>query len=256
MTTTTLRPPGTGTAPGVPGRTQRVDPFGQDLLGHGVPPPARAADVDVRVSVEGGDTLTRAGVVALLHESAGMHAVPGDTGVPADIALVVLDAVTRPVVERLRRLGSSPRVRLVLLVGEVSTEGVAIAVQAGAVGLLRKRDVTRDSLGQLVRSVAAGDAVVPPDLLSALLPRRRDPGATPGTDAGSTVPRMLALAGLNDREIAVLALLGEGADTREIAHRLCYSERTVKTVIQDIIRRFGLRNRAHAVGFAVRHGLI
>jgi DNA-binding CsgD family transcriptional regulator len=63
-------------------------------------------------------------------------------------------------------------------------------------------------------------------------------------------------SGPSDRELRVLRLLSEGCDTREIAHRLCYSERTVKNVIQDVTRRFGLRNRSHAVAFALRQGLI
>jgi DNA-binding NarL/FixJ family response regulator len=59
-----------------------------------------------------------------------------------------------------------------------------------------------------------------------------------------------------ERELAVLRMLGEGCDTREIARRLAYSERTVKTVIQDLSQRLGLRNRSHAVAYAVRNGLI
>jgi DNA-binding CsgD family transcriptional regulator len=64
------------------------------------------------------------------------------------------------------------------------------------------------------------------------------------------------MATLTDRERDVLRMLGDGSDTREIARAMCYSERTVKTVIQDITRRFGLRNRSHAVAYAVRQGLI
>jgi DNA-binding NarL/FixJ family response regulator len=61
---------------------------------------------------------------------------------------------------------------------------------------------------------------------------------------------------LNDREVMVLRMLADGSNTREIAHRLNYSERTVKAIIQDITQRFGLRNRSHAVAFALRNGLI
>ena len=59
-----------------------------------------------------------------------------------------------------------------------------------------------------------------------------------------------------ERELSVLRMLGDGCDTREIARRLAYSERTVKTVIQDLSQRLGLRNRSHAVAYAVRNGLI
>ena len=54
----------------------------------------------------------------------------------------------------------------------------------------------------------------------------------------------------------MLRLLAEGRDTREIADELAYSERTIKNVIRDITRRLGLRNRSHAVAYALRQGLI
>lgn len=61
---------------------------------------------------------------------------------------------------------------------------------------------------------------------------------------------------LDDRQLAVLRLLAEGADTRTIARNLRYSERTVKTLIHDIELTLGARNRAQAVAEAFRFGLI
>ena len=46
------------------------------------------------------------------------------------------------------------------------------------------------------------------------------------------------------------------AAVAEVARRLCYSERTVKNVLQDMTRRHNLRNRTHAVAYALRQGLI
>ena len=54
----------------------------------------------------------------------------------------------------------------------------------------------------------------------------------------------------------MLRLLAEGQDTQEIASTLCYSERTVKGVIHEITTRLQLRNRSHAVAFALRNDLI
>ena len=48
----------------------------------------------------------------------------------------------------------------------------------------------------------------------------------------------------------------QGHDTSEIASRMCYSERTVKNVLHDLTTRLQLRNRAHAVAYAMREGLI
>ena len=69
-------------------------------------------------------------------------------------------------------------------------------------------------------------------------------------------PRGLTLTGLSEREIEVLRLVAEGLETSEIAEKLCYSERTVKGVVHEITTRLRLRNRAQAVAYAVRQGLI
>jgi DNA-binding CsgD family transcriptional regulator len=91
---------------------------------------------------------------------------------------------------------------------------------------------------------------VPPDLLGRLLTQV---GRLHDHVLG---PRGLTLAGLTQREIDVLKLVAEGLNTGEIARRLSYSERTIKNVIHDVTARFRLRNRSHAVAYAMREGLI
>lgn len=61
---------------------------------------------------------------------------------------------------------------------------------------------------------------------------------------------------LRSREVAVLQLVAEGYDTAEIARTLSYSERTIKKVLHDMTKRLQLRNRSHAVAYAVRAGFI
>nr|WP_281497227.1 helix-turn-helix transcriptional regulator [Ornithinimicrobium sp. F0845] len=69
-------------------------------------------------------------------------------------------------------------------------------------------------------------------------------------------PRGLTFTGLTPREAQVLRLVADGHDTAEIARELCYSERTVKNVLHDLTTRLQLRNRSHAVAYALREGLI
>jgi DNA-binding NarL/FixJ family response regulator len=86
--------------------------------------------------------------------------------------------------------------------------------------------------------------VVTPDLLRELLD---------GLAAGLERP---VVARLTDREQQVLALIAEGHPTREVAEQLCYSERTVKNVLHDVVTKLGARSRSQAVAHAVREGLI
>jgi DNA-binding NarL/FixJ family response regulator len=59
-----------------------------------------------------------------------------------------------------------------------------------------------------------------------------------------------------DREIEVLRHLSEGKDTTEIAEAMAYSERTIKNIIHDVTTRLKLRNRSHAVAYAMKSGII
>ena len=91
---------------------------------------------------------------------------------------------------------------------------------------------------------------MPPDLLGKLMATVGSAGLTGQAGAPRT------FGGLTQRELHVLRLLADGCTTSEIARELCYSERTVKNSIQAFTSRLQLRNRSHAVAYAVRQGLI
>ncbi|PZS33496.1 MAG: helix-turn-helix transcriptional regulator, partial [Pseudonocardiales bacterium] len=65
-----------------------------------------------------------------------------------------------------------------------------------------------------------------------------------------------SFSGVSDREAQVLRLVADGFDTAHIARQLSYSERTVKNVLHDVTARLQLRNRSHAVAYALRAGII
>jgi DNA-binding NarL/FixJ family response regulator len=70
---------------------------------------------------------------------------------------------------------------------------------------------------------------------------------------------LVAAAGvgrLDGREREVLRLIADGLGTVEIAKRLNYSERTVKNILHRLLTRMNLRNRAHAVAYALGNGLL
>jgi DNA-binding NarL/FixJ family response regulator len=66
----------------------------------------------------------------------------------------------------------------------------------------------------------------------------------------STPPRLAS------RGLEVLSLLAAGADTKEIAEQLGYSDRTIKSVIRDVQVSLGVKNRVQAVAEGIRQGLI
>lgn len=198
----------------------------------------------IGVLIAGGDPLACGGVAQLLDGCPDIRTV--SDAAEADIALVLIDKVGDGLVDIVGTVSHRCGPRVVLLVGEQDLNRSAELLRAGALGILRRGQVSRPGLRRVIRSVMAGDAVLPADVLGDLL-------ATPsGPDPESNGDQH----GISSRESNVLRLLADGSDTREVAHRLCYSERTVKTIIQDITQRYGLRNRSHAVAYAIRSGLI
>jgi len=125
-------------------------------------------------------------------------------------------------------------------------EAVLGALQSGAVGYLRKDELTPDSLATAVKAAASGTGVVTPDLLEHLLAHLPENGSAARPVAAT----------LTDREQQVLSLIAAGHPTREVAQELCYSERTVKNVLHDVVTKLNARSRSQAVAFAVREGLI
>jgi len=136
--------------------------------------------------------------------------------------------------------------RVIVCTADPSEDAVLAALQAGAVGFLRKDSVTPEALGAAVQAAASGAGVLAPDLLGSIL---RGVGA----DGGNGRP---SLARLTEREQQVLALIAKGHPTREVAQELCYSERTVKNVLHDVVTKLNARSRSQAVAHAVREGLI
>jgi DNA-binding NarL/FixJ family response regulator len=206
------------------------------------------------------DPVSEAGIVSQLRHESDLVTVTngsirpsaiGDvTGMPT-VSVVVADRVNDDTIERIREARQYSGRSVVLIVGTVDEAGVLLAVETGVMGLLRRDETTPARLAEAIRRTASGDGVLPPDLLGKLLRRDDRAGAQPRrTDAGA------APGSLTHRELTVLRLVAEGYSTSEIAEQLAYSERTVKSALHDLTSRYQLRNRSHAVAFAMREGLI
>lgn len=200
--------------------------------------------------VYAGDPISQAGVVSQLRPRPEILIVDDADVDRAQVAVVVTDVLDEQAVRVLRAVQRNGVPRTLLVAAVLDDAALAVAAEAGVSGLLRRAEATPERLARVVVRVAAGQGEVPTDLLGRLL-----------TQVGQLQrqvlqPRGLAFSGLSDRETQVLRLVADGHGTAEIATQLCYSERTVKNVLHDITSRLQLRNRSHAVAYALREGLI
>ncbi|ALE72289.1 MULTISPECIES: response regulator transcription factor [unclassified Pseudonocardia] len=134
---------------------------------------------------------------------------------------------------------------VVVLTTYVDDDAVVDAIAAGASGWLSK-DADAEAIGRALRSAADGVSTVDAAVLARLVASR---------PAGAPVAEREPPDGLTPREVEVLALIAEGLSNTEIARRLVVGEATVKTHVNHLFAKAGLRDRAQAVGYAYRHGL-
>jgi DNA-binding NarL/FixJ family response regulator len=200
--------------------------------------------------IHGNDPISLAGVHAQLRMRPEVRVVEEMALDEAAVAVVIADELDEDTVRVVRALCRGDRPRIVLVATTIDESTLVAAAEAGVGGLVRRSEATADALVRAVQKVAAGEGEVPADLLGRLLEH------VGRLQRQVLTPRGLTFAGLSPRETEVLRLVAEGHDTSEIAERMCYSERTVKNVLHDLTTRLQLRNRTHAVAYAMREGLI
>ncbi|MEV4868614.1 helix-turn-helix transcriptional regulator [Streptomyces syringium] len=168
----------------------------------------------------------------------------------AQVVVMVVDVVDEDVLQVLRQVQRTSTARGVLVTTQIDEQQLVSVAECGFVGVVRRCEATPERLVQVIGAVARGEGYVPADLLGSLL---EQVGRLQGEVLG---PRGINFNGLSAREIEVLRLVAEGYDTAGIALKLAYSERTIKNVLHAVMIRLNLRNRSHAVAYAMRQGLI
>jgi DNA-binding NarL/FixJ family response regulator len=201
------------------------------------------------VYVHADDPILRAGLASQLRPRPEVKVIDAPEPGRTSVALVVADRVAEPTLRTLRSL-QRVGARLVLVVAELDDADLVASVEAGVAGVVRRAEASPDRLVNVVQAAAVGDGALPPDLLGRLL------NQVGKLQRQVLWPRGLTFGGLAEREIEVLRLVADGLDTAEIAAKLSYSQRTIKNILHDITSRLHLRNRSHAVAYALRHGLI
>jgi len=197
------------------------------------------------------DPLSEAGIVGMLaaHQ---VSAVPAAHKAQAQAVVAVARTVDGLLLERIRAVAAPSRPVVLVLDDAQGADPQALAA-LGVRACVARREVGPERL--YAEIVAARDpASQPPRPVKEVgLRLARDlerfrPQLPPGARADAAAP--------SGRELDVLRLIAEGFDTVEIARRMRYSERTVKNILYVMTARLGLRNRAQAVAYALRAGLL
>jgi DNA-binding NarL/FixJ family response regulator len=202
------------------------------------------------VLVCGDDPITEAGVATQMRGRPEVFVVDPANGDDADVIVVVVERLDERAEMLLRTFRRNGRTHIVVVCAHIDDDALMRAVELGVSGLLRRVEATPERLSSTVVAAARGEGQMAPDLLGRLLEQMSR------LQQNVLAPKGISANGFTTREIEVLRLLADGLDTAAIATQLSYSERTIKNVIHDVTSRLHLRNRSHAVAFAMRTGVI
>jgi two-component system NarL family response regulator len=207
----------------------------------------------IRVLIADDHTVLRHGLRLILNQVDGLtvvgEAADGEEAVTLALSLqpdVVLMDVNMPGgmdgIEATRCLRATrPEIKVLMLTISERDKDLIGAVKAGAKGYLLK-SAEAGELIESIRRVAAGEAILPPEMIGLVMEELASPSPEPKQ--------------LTEREIDTLKLVAQGLVNKEIAGELHISENTVKTHVRHILEKLHLSNRAEAAAYAVRHGLI
>lgn len=218
----------------------------------------------IRVVLVDDHALMRQGISTILSAQADIEVVgeasSGEEALEV-VRLVQPDVVCMDVempgiggLEATRQLVSDTKVtaHMLMLTTFEREDYLLAALDAGASGFLLK-NARPEHLVDGVRSIAAGEALLAPELTRAVIERAvaRDRAESTATASISVIPDELT-----EREVEVLRLMAEGLSNDEIAAALVIGRATVKTHVSNVLMKLSLRDRVQAVAFAYRSGLV
>jgi DNA-binding NarL/FixJ family response regulator len=218
--------------------------------------------VTIKVLIADDQALVRTGLRAIIESEPDMQVIgearDGSEAVEAvrrlrpDVALMDIRMPRLDGVAATRTLlrGAVPiRTRILILTTFDLDEYITDALRAGASGFLLK-DATGDQLVDAVRVVSSGEAMLAPSVTRRLLERIAENSGTAGDD-GRRIRDLLSA-----RELDVLLLVARGQSNAEIGATLHLAETTVKSHVQSLLAKLGVRDRLQAAVAAYDSGLV
>ena len=226
MNTATQMPPNVKTST----RTARVlIADDQTLFRSGL---ARLLDVDDRVSVVG-------------EAVDGLDAVKLAGSLKPDLVLMDIKMPNLDGIEATRRiLADNPKVKVLMLTTFEADNHVIQSLKAGASGYVLK-DSQADAIVSSILAVVSGERVMAGAVANRVLEML----------TGATTPKEF-YDGLTAREVEILRMLATGMANKQIAYKLKISEKTVRNHVSNMYEKLDIYDRAQAVLYAVRKGLV
>lgn len=215
----------------------------------------------IRVVLVDDHALMRQGISTILSVQAGLEVVgeaaSGEEalelvpGLAPDVVCMDVEMPGIGGLEATRRLVDDPTVtaRILVLTTFEREDYLLAALEAGASGFVLK-NARPETLVDGIRAVAAGEALLSPEVTRAVIERAVAAGRR-GAPAAAVIPDQLT-----ERELDVLRLLARGLSNDEIADELVVGRATVKTHVSNVLMKLQLRDRVQAVAYAYRSGLV
>ena len=214
----------------------------------------------IRVVIADDQRVVRDGLVVLVGLSDGIEVVgAASNGAEAvamveelrpDVVLMDLRMPELDGVEATREIVGRGLARVAVLTTYADDESIFPALRAGASGYLTK-DVSAEEIEASIRAVYSGQTWLDPVAQARLVNSLND-----GTSSGAPAAPPALPDHLTPREAEVLALIGEGLSNQEIGERLFLGQATVKTHVNRVFAKTGVRDRAQAVRYAIANGLV
>ncbi|WGP12627.1 response regulator transcription factor [Streptomyces sp. SH5] len=217
-------------------------------------PPIRAVIADDQMMVRQGFTVlldAEPDIEVVGQAVNGLDAIDKVAELTPDVVLMDIRMPELGGIEATRRITSpeGSTVKVLVLTTFDLDEYVYEALRAGASGFLLK-DASADELAHAVRVVAAGDALLSPNITKRLIVEFSRTAGAP------RAPLKEQVGDLTERETEVLTLIAGGLSNAEIARQLIVAEQTVKTHVGRILVKLSLRDRTQAAVFAYESGLV
>ena len=219
--------------------------------------PSRRKPITVLI-VDDERTFGEALEVALSHEddlaivdvaTDGIHGIDAVNDHEPDVVIMDVSMPGMSGIEATRRIKERrPETQVVILSGHDDEHLLARAIQAGAVGLLRKTEAVAN-VANTVRLANDGEMLHPDDEVERALRRLRH-----RRDADDDARRRLER--LTPRETEILGLMAKGHSPEDIAKLLAMSPNTLRTHTQNVLTKLGVHSKMEALVLAIRYGKV